>query len=80
MEKIKQEKELPFSVGSQQAVGLYIQKADISCYSIAIGYDKYGISRLSSLQVIMVMVATGAIIAVGLFALIYVVVTNEATG
>ena len=77
MEKIKQEKELPFSVGSQQAVGLYIQKADISCYSIAIGYDKYGISRLSSLQVIMVMVATGAIIAVGLFALIYVVVVTR---
>lgn len=77
LKNVRQQKEFDFSVGSQQAVGLYIEKDGISCYSIAIGYDKYGISRLSSLKVIMVMVATGAIIAVGLFALFYVIIVTR---
>lgn len=74
---LKDQKETYFSDEQHQGVGLYLENNGHQCYSIAIGYDKYGIGRLANLRMIMIFVAFGGVIVIGLFALIYVVVATR---
>ncbi|HEY6978604.1 MAG TPA: HAMP domain-containing protein, partial [Chitinophagaceae bacterium] len=77
LQKVKAAKEVYFSKGKIQGVGLYINKMGNEAYVIATGFDEYTLARLSSLKLIMILVATGGILFTALFAFWYVIVATK---
>ena len=77
MQTIKELEVSEFFRGDTQGVGLYLDRYGHKGYVIATGYDKYGLARLASLRLIMIFVAIGTILAIGLFALYYVIVVTR---
>jgi len=77
LQKIKAEKEIYFSKDNIQGVGLYINKVGKEAYVIATGFDKYTLARLSSLKLIMILVATGGILFTAMFTFWYVVIATK---
>jgi len=77
LQTIRELGESDFPVGRYQGVGLYINRQGHKGYAIATGYDKYGLARLLALRVIMVFVAAGSILIIGLFALLYVITVTR---
>lgn len=77
MHTIKKLEVSNFSVGNGQGVGLYLHTEGHKCYSITTGYDKYALARLATLRLIMTFVGLGTILAIGVFALYYVIVVTR---
>lgn len=77
MQTIKELEVSEFFRGNTQGVGLYLDRYGHKGYVIATGYDKYGLARLASLRLIMISVAIGTILTIGLFALYYVIVVTR---
>lgn len=74
---LKAKKQIDFSDGASQGIALYINKQGKEGYIIARGYDKYSIARLSSLRLIILIVALSGIVITGLFAFYYVIIATK---
>jgi signal transduction histidine kinase len=77
LQKIKSAKEVYFSRDNIQGIGLYINKMGKEAYVIATGFDKYTLERLSSLKLIMILVASGGILITAIFAFWYVIIATK---
>lgn len=75
--KIKEKKMYSFTRGVNEGVGLYLNKQGQEYFVIATAYDKYGLSRLNTLKFIMIFVALGSILTIGLFAFFYVIIISR---
>lgn len=73
LKKIKSSGEYYFNNASSESVGLYFSSPASRSYIIVSAYDKYGLIRLGKLKTIMIFVAIGAIIIIGIFSLFYVI-------
>jgi len=77
LQSVKTKKRIDFSEGSLQGIILFINKQGKQGYVIASAYDKYSVARLSSLRLIIFVVAAAGIIITGLFAFYYVLVATR---
>lgn len=74
---IKDSKEIYFSQGQLQGVGLYFNQYGHECYVIATGLDKFGLARLESLKYIMIYVSIGSFIVLCIFTFLYVMIVTK---
>lgn len=74
---VKSVNEAYYREGDVQSVALYFNKDGHAAYSIVSGYDKYGLARMSTLRLIMFFVALGSVLAIGVFAMYYVIVVTR---
>jgi len=77
LQQVKIKKQYDFAEDTLEGIALYINKQGKQSYVVATGYDKYAVARLSSLRVIIIIVAAAGIIATGLFALYYVIMATR---
>ncbi len=77
LKKAREWEQLNLSTNDFRKLAFYFDKGGKESYAIAAGYDKYGFARLSTLRIIIGVVAGGCILVIGLFALYYVMVITR---
>jgi signal transduction histidine kinase len=76
-QKLKAQKEETFSHDISEGLAIYLNKQGKQAYVVATGDDKYSVGRLSSLRLIIIIVAISGILITGVFALYYVIIATK---